>query len=301
MRIAARTVIAAWALCGCALCGCAPEGMIIHRMPAETPAADNAAAIQRAASLAAAAQAAQRTPAGVETRGEATTPPLTPADAPPPRTYDPWERINRFSYRFNARFDENIFLPVSNGYRRVPSPLRSCVHNFFSNLAEVDTIINYTLQGRLGRGVRALGRFAINSTAGIGGLFEVAAKLRLENEPTGFGTTLSKWGMHPGPYLVIPVLGPSTLREAVGLFGDYGASYGINLANLYRGNVSWALGPLNAVDQRSNISFRYYSTGSPFEYETVRFLYVRRLLLEDEGLHKKSPRKPRPPDLPAGQ
>jgi len=296
MRIAALAAVAAMGLSGCA-----PEGMIIHRMPAETPAADNAAAIQRAAALAAAAEAAQRAQEGTEASGEAPTPPLTPADAPPPKTYDPWEPVNRFSYRFNARFDENIFLPVSNVYRRVPYPLRSCVNNFFANLAEVDTVINYTLQGRLGRGVRALGRFVINSTAGVGGLFDFATKLRLENQPTGFGTTLSKWGMHPGPYLVIPILGPSTLREAVGLFGDYGTSYGINLANLYRGNLSWALGPLNAVDQRSNIGFRYYSTGSPFEYETIRFLYVRKLLLEDEGLHKRSPRKPRPPDLPAGQ
>jgi phospholipid-binding lipoprotein MlaA len=283
------------------LCGCAPEGMIIHRMPAETPAADNAAAIQKAASLAAAKEAAERVRAGGEVRGEAPAPPLTQADAPPPKTYDPWESFNRFSYRFNARFDEAVFLPVSNGYRRVPSPLRACVHNFFANLAEVDTVINYTLQGRLGRGVTALERFVINSTVGIGGLFDFATKLRLDNPPTGFGTTLSKWGMHPGPYLVIPILGPSTLREAVGLLGDYGTSYEINLANLYRGDQSWALGPLNAVDQRSNISFRYYSTGSPFEYETIRFLYVRRLLLEDEGLHKKSPRKRRAPDLPAGQ
>jgi len=296
MRLGALAFVAA-----VGLCGCAPGGMILHRMPAETPAADNAAAIQRAASLAAATEAAERVKTGLEARGEAWAAPLTPADAPPPKTYDPWEPLNRFNYRFNARFDETIFLPVSNGYRRVPLPLRSCVHNFFANLAEVDTVINYTLQGRLGRGVRALGRFVINSTVGIGGLFDFATKLRLEDAPTGFGTTLSKWGMHPGPYLVIPVLGPSTLREAVGLLGDYGTLYGLNLANLYRGDQSWALGPLNAVDQRSNISFRYYSTGSPFEYETVRFLYVRKLLLEDEGLHKKSPRKPRAPDLPAGQ
>ncbi len=155
---------AALAIAAMGLCGCAPEGMIIHRMPAETPAADNAAAIQRAASRAAAAEAAARAQAGVESRGEASTPPLTPADAPPPKTYDPWEPLNRLSYRFNARFDETIFLPLSNGYRRVPSPLRSGVHNFFANLAEVDTVINYTLQGRLGRGVRALGRFVVNST-----------------------------------------------------------------------------------------------------------------------------------------
>jgi phospholipid-binding lipoprotein MlaA len=91
------------------------------------------------------------------------------------------------------------------------------------------------------------------------------------------------------------------LREAVGLLGDYGASYGINIANLYRGDQSWGLGIVDAVDTRANISFRYYSTGSPFEYDNVRFLYVRKLLLEDAGLHKKGPPPAPTPDLPAGQ
>ena len=289
--------------------GCATNDMIVHRMPAETPAADVAAAVRQNAALAEAARAAQ---AAQATAGETTVAvadkatgliaaPLTADDAPPAQTYDPWERINRFTYRFNTRFDEAVFLPVSNGYRRVPPPVRAGVHNFFGNLAEVDSIVNYTLQGRLGRGVRSLERFVINSTVGIGGLFDVATKCHLESQPTGFGTTLSKWGMHPGPFLVIPLLGPSTLREAVGLLGDYGTTYAINLGNLYRGNLSWGLGAANAIDQRSNISFRYYSTGSPFEYENIRFLYVRKLLLEDAGLHKREPRKARPKELPAGQ
>ncbi len=128
-------------------------------------------------------------------------------------TYDPWGRLNRFTYRFNARFDEAVFLPVANGYRRLPSPMRTGVHNFFGNIAEIDSFINYTLQGRLGRTVRSLGRFVINSTIGIGGLFDPATKFHLPKAPTGFGTTLAKWGMHPGPYLVIPFYGPSTLRE----------------------------------------------------------------------------------------
>jgi phospholipid-binding lipoprotein MlaA len=227
--------------------------------------------------------------------------PLTAADAPPLRTYDPWERLNRFSYRFNARFDEAIFLPVAQGYRWIPSPIRTGVHNIFDNLSEVDSVINYTLQGRLRYGVKSLGRFVINSTIGIAGLFDVAAHAKLPYAPTGFGTTLAKWGMHPGPFLVIPFFGPSTLREAVGLLGDYGTNYGINLGDIYRGNQSWGVGLVNAVDQRSNISFRYYSTGSPFEYETIRFLYVRKLLLEDAGLHPTEKPKKRDEALPAGQ
>lgn len=227
--------------------------------------------------------------------------PLTPADAPSMYTYDPWERLNRFSYRFNARFDEAVFLPVSNGYRRVPGPIRAGVHNFFSNLSEVDSTANYILQARFLGGVRSVGRFVINSTIGIGGLFDVATKLKLPNPPTGFSETLSTWGAHPGPYLVIPILGPSTLRDGVGYLGDYGLNYGVNLFDLYRGYQSYALGTLNAVDTRSNIDFRYYATGSPFEYEVIRFLYVRKRLIEDEALHGRGKPKPRDVDAPAGR
>jgi phospholipid-binding lipoprotein MlaA len=226
---------------------------------------------------------------------------MTEADVPPMRTYDPWQRVNRFSYRFNARFDDAVFLPVANGYGHLPAPIRAGVHNFFENLSQVDSVVNYTLQGRLGYCARSLGRFVVNSTIGIGGLFDVAAKVHLASPPTGFGTTLAKWGMHPGPFLVIPFFGPSTLRGGVGMLGDYGTSYGINLFDLYRGYQSWGLGVVNAVDQRANISFRYYSTGSPFEYETIRFLYVRKLLIEDEGLHARDAPKKRNPDVPAGE
>jgi phospholipid-binding lipoprotein MlaA len=274
--------------------GCASRSISIRGLPPEDPAAENAAAVESAAAFAAAAAtasgAASETSRAAQDAQEG-LPPVTPADAPSMYTYDPWERINRFTYRFNARFDEAVFLPVSNAYRRVPSPLRSGVHNFFGNLSEVDSVINYGLQWRLKLGARSLGRFVINSTIGIGGLFDVAAKLTLPGAPSGLSTTLAEWGMHPGPYLVIPLLGPSTLRDGLGFLGDYGISYGIDVAGLYRGNVSWGLGTVNAVDQRSNVNFRYYSTGSPFEYENIRFLYVRKRLIEDEGLRAKNSRR----------
>ena len=281
------------------LSGCATGGVELHRMPPETPAADNAAAIKKAADLSSAAQAAAQTQR--ENAAADTVVPLTAADAPPPSTYDPWERINRFNYRFNARFDEAIFLPTANGYRRLPSPVRTGVHNIFDNLSEVDSVINYALQWRWGYGVRSFGRFVINSTLGIAGLFDVASKFHLLYAPTGFGTTLATWGMHPGPFVVIPFFGPSSLREAVGLLGDYGTNYGINLADIYRGDQSYGVGVVNAVDKRSNIDFRYFSTGSPFEYETIRFLYVRKLLIEDAGLHPKKKPTPRAADVPAGR
>jgi phospholipid-binding lipoprotein MlaA len=278
--------------------GCASQVLSIRTVPDQTPAADNAAAVANAAAFADAI-AAESTNGSAEAQDA--PPLLTPADAPPMYTYDPWERLNRFTYRFNARFDEAIFLPVADTYGRAPRPIRAGIHNFFGNLAEIDSVINYTLQWRLKYGWRSLTRLAINSTIGIGGLFDVATKLKLPGTPTGFATTLAKWGMHPGPYLVIPLLGPSTLRDGVGFLGDYGAEYGINVAGLYRGNVSWGLGTVNAVDQRANINFRYYSGGSPFEYETIRFLYVRRRLIEDEGLHSKEPVKKAAVDVPAGK
>jgi len=275
-----------------ALGGCASQSVSIRSLPPEDPAAvESAAAFAAAAATSSAAAGEAGRDAKDAKDAREALPPVTPADAPSMYTYDPWERLNRFTYRFNARFDEAVFLPASNAYRRVPSPIRSGVHNFFDNLSEVDSVINYALQWRLKLGVRSLGRFAINSTVGIGGLFDVAAKLKLPGAPTGLSSTLAKWGMHPGPYLVIPLLGPSTLRDGVGFLGDYATSYGINVAGLYRGNVPWALGPLNAVDQRSNISFRYYSTGSPFEYENIRFLYVRKRLIEDEGLRSRNSSK----------
>jgi phospholipid-binding lipoprotein MlaA len=291
------------ALLGClalALAGCASNVISIRTVPDQTPAADNAAAAASAQAFAVAAESA----AG--SAGEAGTVPepvplLSPEDAPPMYTYDPWERLNRFTYRFNARFDEAVFLPAANTYLRAPRPIRAGVHNFFGNLAEIDSVINYTLQWRLKYGLRSLERLAINTTIGIGGLFDVATKLKLPGTATGFATTLAKWGMHPGPYLVIPLLGPSTLRDGVGFAADYGTQYGINVGNLYRGNVSWGLGTINVIDQRANINFRYYSGGSPFEYETIRFLYVRRRLIEDQGLHAREPIKKPAADAPAGK
>jgi phospholipid-binding lipoprotein MlaA len=287
------------------LTACATEGVSVRRLPPETPAADNATAIKNAQAVVestktatAALQAEQTAASG----GDKTVlPPLTRAEAPSMYSYDPLERINRFTYRFNARFDEHVFLPVANGYRRVPGPVRAGVHNFFRNLAEVTSTVNYGLQWRLGSGARSLGRFVINSTIGIGGLFDVASKLKLSNEQTGFSATLSTWGVPPGPYLVVPLLGPSTLRDGFGFLGDYGIEYGINVVNLYRGDKTYALGVVNAIDQRAAIDFRYYGSGSPFEYETIRFLYVHRDLIQDEALRARGRHKPQDPAAPAGK
>jgi len=287
-----RPALSGLLLCGTLLAaGCASPGFSMRSVAAETPAADNAAAIKREQQLqaeqAAAAQASQTTAQKRELG-----PPITAADVPSMTTYDPWERMNRFTYRFNARFDEAIFLPVANQYRRLPSPVQSGFHNFFFNLTEVVSVINYIVQLRPGPGAHSLGRFVINSTLGIGGLFDVAARMHLPPARTGLGATLARWGVHPGPYLVIPIFSPSTLREGFGFVSDYATAYLINFPPVYRGTVGWVLTPIALIDARANVSFRYYSTDSPFEYSTVRFLYVRKTLIEDDRLrlwHRGAP------------
>jgi len=282
-----------------AVSGCASRNPSIRRLPDATPAADNAEAVKQAAEIAATVSATQARALNPDAAPAVT--PLTPADAPSMYSYDPFERVNRHIYKFNAQFDEAIFLPVADTYRRLPSPIRTGVHNFFDNLSEPKSVVNFVLQLRPVFGLRSLGRFVINSTLGIGGLFDVAEHLKLKGYLTGFGATLSVWGMHPGPYLVIPILGPATLRDGVGMLADYALAYGINIADLYRGYQSWALGTVDAIDLRANTDFRYYATASPFEYETIRFLYVHRELIEDEALHAKAPPQARDPGIPAGR
>ena len=285
------------ALIMAALSGCATQSFSMRTVPDETPAADNARAVQRAADL----EAARSEPKPAAGAPDANVAPVTTADAPPMYTYDPWERLNRFTYRFNARFDENIFLPVADDYRRLPGVIRAGVHNFFSNLAEVPTVVNDALQLQVKSGATSVGRFVINSTIGIGGLFDFATRFHLAKSPATFGSTLSRWGVHPGPFLVLPILGPSTLREGFGLLGDYGISYGVNVADLYRGNQAYAVTLVDGIDTRANVNFRYYATGSPFEYETIRFLYMRKTLIQDEALHPQGRPKDPDPQAPAGR
>ena len=291
MRAAAVPVLLAAVLTAA---GCASGDFAVRTDPPQTPAADNAAAIKRMEALQ--AVRAEVLPAVANVDESKLGPPLTAADVPSLQTYDPWERMNRFTYRFNARFDEAVFLPVANGYRRLPTPVRSGVHNFISNLTEVISTLNYVAQLRLGPGVRSLGRFVINSTLGIGGLFDVATRMNIPAARTGFGATLARWGVHPGPYLVLPLLGPYTLRDGFGFMADFGTAWAINVPPVYQGTIGWIVTPVAMVDTRSNTDFRYYGTGSVFEYDDVRFLYVRKTLIEDDAIrmwHRSAPANPK--------
>ena len=210
-------------------------------------------------------------------------PAATPGEPPLPplATYDPWERFNRGMYRFNAQFDEAVFRPVARQWDRlVPRPARRGLANVFANLAEVGHIANYALQGQPRAALRSLGRLALNTTVGIGGLLDVASQTGLPRAPTSFGTTLARWGVGPGPYLVLPLMGPSSLRDGSGFLADFAIVNAVNLGGYYRSDDAPWLGVAQAVDTRARIDFRYYGSGSPFEYDLLRFLYTRKRMIE---------------------
>ena len=142
-----------------------------------------------------------------------------PADADP---RDPWEGYNRAVYAFNDGLDTVLLKPAAQAYDAVvPEPVDRGVGNFFANLGEVGNFANALLQAKPGESARALARLAINSTVGLLGLFDVATELGLERGEEDFGQTLGAWGAGPGPYFVLPVLGPSTVRDALGAPVDF--------------------------------------------------------------------------------
>jgi len=189
--------------------------------------------------------------------------------------YDPWEPMNRHIYRFNANFDKFVFLPLVSGYRFIlPQFVRTGVSNFFSNIGETTIIVNSMLQFAPVKTAKSVARLTVNSTIGIGGLFDVARHWNLPGEHEDFGQTLGFYGVGPGPYLVLPILGPSSLRDTSGLAVDW-AMTGVPLllwvpaASPYTTGASF----LSAFQTRDDLSFSYGELG-PFEYLLIRKLYL---------------------------
>lgn len=131
-----------------------------------------------------------------------------------PRTDDPWERFNRKAYAFNDAADRTVIRPVAVGYRKITTPnMRRVLSNFFSNLRMPVTIVNNLLQGRPKDFTRSTGRFLVNTTLGLVGFFDPASQMGLKLQAQDFGTTLAKWGVPDGPYLVLPLLGSTSARD----------------------------------------------------------------------------------------
>ena len=130
---------------------------------------------------------------------------------------DPFEELNRKTFEFNEKLDSTILRPTAEVYSKFPPGVKTGVTNFFNNLEEIDTSVNQLLQGKPKRALNDITRFLINSTIGVAGLFDVASKMGLERHEEDFSQTLAVWGVPEGPYIMLPFLGPSTLRDTASL------------------------------------------------------------------------------------
>ena len=134
---------------------------------------------------------------------------------------DPWEGFNRAMFSFNEGLDRAIVKPVTQGYRFImPDFAEQGVHNFFENIGDVKTFFNNVLQGKPKEASEDLGRVIVNTTIGIGGLFDVATTFGIPKHDEDFGQTLGTWGVESGPYLVLPLFGPSSVRDGIGRIPD---------------------------------------------------------------------------------
>jgi phospholipid-binding lipoprotein MlaA len=225
--------------------------------------------------------------------GCAGKPPLPPEIAAQPRlaeaaqapsvidVYDPLEPLNRVIYNFNAGFDRYVFLPIVRAYEFVtPVFVQNRVSDFFENIQEIPTFANDILQLKADAAGRSATRFIVN-TMFTAGLFDLAGAKGILQVPEDFGQTLGHWGAGPGPFLVIPVLGPSNLRDATGLAADAALLWALTPAVV---TDSWTITGirygLQAIDTRHRTAFRYFETGSPFEYDLVRLIYTEKRKLD---------------------
>jgi phospholipid-binding lipoprotein MlaA len=162
---------------------------------------------------------------------------------------DPWEGFNRKVYAFNEGLDKAILRPVAVGYDKIiPDPFQRGVGNFFRNLDAPVTFVNQLLQGEFKQSGSTVGRFLINSTFGLLGFFDVATKMNLPYYDEDLGQTLLKWGYADSRYLLLPILGPSTVRDGVGRFVD---SYYHPVGRALHGREIWAYWILRGIDQRA--------------------------------------------------
>jgi len=227
--------------------------------------------------------------AGVQPAPDPIIPPMHAADTVikedvtyPIDVHDPWEGFNRRMYRFNYYFDKYVFLPVVGGYETVtPNVVQTGVSNFFGNIGELFNFTNCFFQLKGQGTLNTTGRFAINSTIGIVGIFDWATPMGIERESEDFGQTLGHYGVGSGPFLVLPIFGPSNVRDASGLAVDTATRMLVmaaidpyrNCSSEHKRAIELSLYAIEAIDKRHRETFRYYETGSPFEYTLVRFLY----------------------------
>ena len=199
--------------------------------------------------------------------------------------YDPWEPFNRHMYRFNRILDDDLLEPMVSGYQFItPDFIEKGVHNFFSNISELPVLANSILQVKGKKIVGTGGRLLLNTTLGVVGLWDPATVwFEMLKYSEDFGQTLGYYGVPEGPYVILPLLGPSNCRDSIG----YGVD-SFTLSLLYPTSTAFgtkaAVGTLKGIDTRAHVTIAYGDFDSMFEYEKVRALYIKsRVLLVNDA------------------
>ena len=209
-----------------------------------------------------------------------------PSPSPNANPADPWESFNRGVFKFNDGIDRNVLKPVATVYRDVtPSPVRTGVSNFFSNISDGWSLVNNVLQLKPKESAETLLRLGFNTIFGFAGVVDIATSLRLEKHTEDFGQTLGFWGVRSGPYLVLPLLGPSTVRDAAGLVVDVQSDGVSQTKNIPARN---SLSALRIVDTRENLleATGMLDQAALDKYSFTRDIYLqrRRSLIRPDAL-----------------
>jgi phospholipid-binding lipoprotein MlaA len=237
--------------------------------------------------------------------GCATTGPATPGD--------PLERMNRGVYKFNDAIDRAVLKPVATGYRKgVPRVVRTGISNFLSNLAYPTVMVNNLLQGKFKDAATDLGRFALNCTLGLGGLLDPATHVGIPRNDEDFGQTLGRWGVPSGPYLVLPLIGPSTLRDGPSLLVDKETDLRTRLD--IKQEERYALIALSVIDARVgllSLDASLAETYDPYAFVRDAWLQRREYKVRDGDVPEEAPLEdfedpgeiedPAPPEESPGQ
>jgi phospholipid-binding lipoprotein MlaA len=192
-----------------------------------------------------------------------------------PTRYDPLEPVNRAVFKFNDKADQFVLKPVAQAYKTVaPVPVRKGISNFFGNIADLLTGVNNMLQGKPAQAGDDFGRVMLNSSFGLGGLIDIASEVGIDKHDEDLGQTFGVWGMGPGPYLVLPLLGPSSVRDGMGTLVQ---GYADPVTNIH--DVGWrnSLWGLRFVDARA----QYLGTEGLLEEAALdKYTFVRRAYLQ---------------------
>lgn len=201
--------------------------------------------------------------------------PTLPEPAAMPTSYDPWEKYNRRMHRVNEAVDRRVAKPLARAYTRVvPRPVRLGVSNFFNNLGQPVSALNALLQGKPKQAGQSAGRFLLNTTLGIGGVFDPATSAKIPNRSEDFGQTLGVWGWKRSRYVELPLFGPRTLRDIVGMAGDAPLS---PIRQIEEDKIRVFLQGLQLVDVRAQLlSTDSFREGAADDYVLLRDAWLQR-------------------------